>query len=118
MVELEERIKKLRDWWWANPGDPRRPEVDMVLRNAYNALENRKAMNSDPKKNKLLKVGIDVFWGDVSEKYEEEDYKEPKAITPELAKKTGLKKVTGGWEFDPVAFKKKQESSTSPTGLV
>ena len=114
--ELEDRVKKLREWWWDNLQDSRRAEVNMVLRMAYEALQNRKEIAATPLTSKQLKTAIDVFWSNIPLHYETQEFASPTAskITPELAKETGLKKVEGGWLFDSAIFKDK----TSPDGLV
>lgn len=100
-------MSKLRDWLWNNPDDPRRPEVNHVLRMAYEALQNRKAIAEKPEENKQIKDAIDIFWGDIPLQYESEPYKPSPPIDEKLAKETGLKKVSSGWLFDPTEFKKK-----------
>ena len=96
--ELKNRVKKLRDWWWDNPNDPRRAEVNMVLRLAYEVLQNREEIERG---NKQLKTAVNIFWGDIPEKYEISDTTDVSdAISPELAKETGLKKIEDGWLFD------------------
>lgn len=109
MDELEERVKKLRNWWWEHPKDPKRPQVSEALNMAYHALEARKAIKENPTANKQIADAIDVFWGDVPDKYESPKTKE------NYTKEWGLKRHRDGWLFDPMEAKKKAQS---PKGLI
>lgn len=117
MDELEERVKKLRNWWWEHPKDPKRPQVSEALNMAYHALEARKAIKENPTANKQIADAIDVFWGDVPEKYEANDPK-PIKLDPKKAREMGLKRYKDGWLFDPREYQKQEEAKKSPKGLV
>lgn len=116
--DLEQRVKDLRNWWWDNQESPKRNMVSIVLREAYDMLQNRKAIAEDPVANKQIADAIDIFWGDVPEKYEEPERKKSKPITQKQAKEWGLQKKGNGWLFDPVYYRQLQEAKNSPKGLV